>query len=402
MRLVDYWEFSVPVFKRHIPRTLLLTLAIAIGVCSVILLTSLGEGARRFIEQEFSSLGADLLIILPGKKETQGGAPPIYGTTTRDLTLEDVQAIEHISTIDKIAPIIAGTALITFQNRSREVITMGSTPAIFPIRDLTLGEGRALPENSSTQHVPVIVLGSKIKKELFGNQSAVGEWVRAGDYRFRVIGVLEERGESLGLDLRDMAIIPVRSAEMLFNSPALFRVIIQLSQSNSEAYTEQRIRKIIAERHEGKDDISFVSQDSILSAFNSIMLTVTAVVGAIAAISLVVAGVLIMNVTYISVAQRRHEIGLLKALGATGLQVKRIFIGEALLLTTAGSVIGMLLAFSGIEFVRWYWPDFPIAATWWAVISAIVTAFIMGALFSWLPAAKASKLDPILAMRGFS
>lgn len=400
MRLVDFWQYSVPVFKRHKSRTLLLTLAIAIGVSSVILLTSLGEGARRFIDNEFSSLGSDVLIILPGKKETQGGAPPIYGATPRDLTLEDTQAIAHINTIDRIAPIVAGTALITFENRSREVITLGSTTDLFPIRNLSLDAGKPLPKSANNSHIPVIVIGAKLKQELFGNRSAIGQWVRAGDYRFRVIGVLQERGESLGLDLRDVAIIPVRSAEMVFNSPALFRVLIQLTQANSEQYTEKRIRKIIAERHEGEDDISFISQDSMINAFNDIMTTVTAIVGAIAAISLVVAGVLIMNVTFISVAQRREEIGLLKALGASKRQVKRIFIGEAMLLTSAGTTLGLMLAFIALSLTGWYWPNFPIASTWWALLAAIITAFSMSFLFSWLPASKAAQLDPILALRG--
>lgn len=401
MHLRDYWRYSIPVFMRHKTRTILLTLAVAIGVCSVILLTSLGEGARLFIEKEFSALGSQLLIMLPGKKETQGGAPPIYGTTPRDLTLDDMEAIAHINTIDKIAPIIAGTTLVSYRNRSREVITLGSTPDIFPIRNLVIGRGKKLPVASYDTHSPVIVIGSRLKQELFGNADAIGSWLRVGEYRFRVIGVLAERGESLGLDLRDMVVIPVRSAEMLFDSPALFRVLIQLRHAQSESYTEQRIRKIIAERHEGEDDISFISQDSMLSAFNSILTVVTAVVGAIAGISLIVAGVLIMNVTFISVAQRREEIGLLKAIGATGKQVKGIFVGEALLLTSAGAIGGLLVAFTILQIARWYWPDFPLSPSWWALYLAIATALLVGALFSWLPATKAAQLDPILALRGF-
>lgn len=400
MLLADYWQYSLPVFIRHKSRTLLLMIAVAIGVCSVIILTSLGEGARLFIEKEFSSLGSELLIILPGKKETQGGAPPIYGTTPRDLTLDDMNAVRHINTIKKIAPIIAGTTLIAYQNRSREVITIGSTPDLFPVRNLLIGKGKPLPAAAYQSHTPVIVIGSKLKQKLFGNSSAINQWLRVGEYRFRVIGELAERGESLGLDLRDTAIIPIRSAEMVFDSPALFRVLIQLRHSDSEAYTEQRIRKIIAERHEGEDDITFISQDAMLSAFDSILLTVTAVVGAIAGISLIVAGVLIMNVTFISVAQREGEIGLLKAIGATGKQVQRIFVGEAVLLTSAGSVCGLLVALALIQLARWYWPDFPMTPSWWALSLALITALSVGILFSWIPASKASRLDPILALRG--
>ncbi|MEE4246518.1 MAG: ABC transporter permease, partial [Kangiellaceae bacterium] len=397
MRLIDTIDYSVPVFARHKSRTLLLMLAVAIGVCSVVLLTSLGEGARRFIENEFSSMGSELLILLPGKKETSGGSPPIYGTTPRDLTLDDVKALETISSIERIAPIIAGTSLVGYANRSREVITMGSTADIFPIRNLTIDHGKQLPANSMDRHTPVIVLGSKLKQELFGQKNAIGEWLRVDDYRFRVIGVLRERGESLGYDLRDMALIPVRSAEMLFNSPAIFRALVQLKHAKSEQYTELRIRKIIASRHDGEDDVSFISQDSLLSALDDILTMVTAVIGAIASISLIVAGVLIMNVTFISVTQRRSEIGLLKALGGTAQQVLHIFVGEALLLTFAGTIAGLLLAFITIESAGLYWPNFPIAASWWALIAAIITAMLIGFLFSYFPAKRAAKLDPILA-----
>lgn len=400
MRFLDYWQFSLPVFLRHRTRSSLIVLAVAVGVAAVILLTSFGEGARRFVEQEFASLGSNLLIILPGKKETQGGAPPIYGTSPRDLTIEDVEALEHISSIEYIAPIIAGTSLVSFRNKSREVITMGTTPDIFPIRELTVQSGRILPAAAKTQHVPVMIIGSKIKQELFGASEAVGEWVKAGDFRFRVSGVLTERGESMGLDLRDMVIIPVRSAEMLFNTSGLFRVLIQTSHNQNQEYLEQRIRKIIAERHEGEDDISFVSQDSILSAFNSILTMVTLVVGAIAAISLVVAGVLIMNVLFISVAQRRQEIGLLKAIGATQIEVRNIFLAEAIIMSSLGSLGGVIVGYSAQQVFLFYWPQFPIATPWWALLSALATALSMGVLFSWLPANKASRLDPIIALRG--
>ena len=400
MNIADHWRFSYPVFSRHPSRTLLLISALAIGVAAVIILTSMGEGARRFIDREFTSLGSQMLIILPGKKETTGGAPPMYGTSPRDLTIEDAKAIANIASIDKLAPIIAGTALVSVGATSREVITIGTNGDFMTIRNLQLSSGQPLPANAMDRATPVVLLGSKLVKELFGNQDPNGHWIRLGEFRYRVIGTLATRGESMGLDLRDMALIPVRSAQMLFDSPALFRILAQLKHPNSEAYTEQRIRRLIASRHEGEDDISFVSQDAVLSSFNSIITLVTAFVGAIAGISLVVAGVLIMNVTFISVTQRRAEIGLLKAIGATNTQVKRIFVSEAVLLVAMGNILGLGLATLGIWGARLAWPDFPLIPPWWAVLAAITTAFLVGILFSWLPAKYAAKLDPIMALQG--
>ena len=400
MNWLDHCHFSGQALLRHRLRTLMLLLAVTIGVASVLLLTSLGEGARRFITQEFSSLGNRLLVVLPGRKETTGGAPPIYGTTPRDLTLDDALALSQISTIDKIAPVIAGTALISAGNRSREVITLGSTRAMFDVRNLRVGQGRILPASADHLAVPVCVLGYRLARELFGSTPAVGQWLRMGEHRFRVIGVLAERGESLGLDLRDMALIPVRSAETLFNSPGLFRIVLQLTGTGDEQYTKQRIRQIIRQRHEGEDDVTLISQDAILSGFNKIITAVTAAIGGIAAISLVVAGILIMNVSYISVSQRRAEIGLLKALGASSGEVRRIFLMESLLLASLGALAGTALAYSLVAIARQFYAAVPIAIPWWSTLLAITTALVVGVVFAWLPASRAAATDPILALRG--
>lgn len=400
MRLSDQLRFNFQLLQRHGMRTFLLLLAVAIGVASVILLTSLGEGAKRYVDREFSSLGNRLLIVLPGRKETSGGAPPIYGAAPRDLTLEDADALRRVPGVTAIAPIIAGTATVGLKNRSREVITIGSTPDFFTVRQLKVGKGKVLSARTYSEALATCVLGTKLKKELFGNAAALGEWVRVGDRRMRVVGILEERGESLGLDLRDMIIIPVRTAEQLFNSPGLFRIILDLTENTSIINTEQRIRAIIKQRHDGEDDITLVSQDAMLAAFGNILTTLTLAIGAISAISLLVAGILIMNISLISVSQRRKEIGLLKAIGASSHQVKRLFIGESLLLVSFGSLAGILFAYASILVFATVWANFPLTPPFWAVPAAVLMAFIAGLVFSIVPAKRAAALDPVLAMRG--
>jgi len=400
MRLADHWLFSYQALVRHRLRSLMILIAIAMGVSSVLLLTSIGEGARLFIEQEFSALGTKMLIVLPGKKETTGGSPPIYGTSPRDLTIEDAQALKHISTISHVAPIIAGTASVSNQAISRDIIIIGTNNDMFSVRNLKLQQGKMLPKISETRASQVCILGAKLAKELFKNNSALGKWLRIGEYRYRVIGLLEQRGESLGLDLRDMAIIPVRSAQMLFNSPALYRILLQLKQTEFEDKTIIRVNNIIAKRHDGEADITLVSQDSMVSAFNKILIGVTASIGAIAAISLVVAGILIMNVSYIAVSQRREEIGLLKSLGASAKEVHRIFIISSVVLTSFGTLSGLLFSYSVVFIFQYNFPDIPIAIPWWSTLAAIIMAFVLAILFSWLPANKAASTDPILALRG--
>lgn len=400
MLLLDQLRFNSQLFLRHRVRTGLLLLAVGLGVASVILLTSLGEGARRYVDREFSALGNQLLIILPGRKETTGGAPPIYGTAPRDLTLEDAQALERIPAVRAVAPVIAGTASVALSSRSREVIVLGTTAGIFQVRKMNVAQGEVLPARARSEAMAVCVLGSKLKNELFGNRRAIGEWVRVGDRRMRVIGVLEERGESLGLDLRDMIIVPVRTAEQMFNTPGLFRVLMELDGNADFKRAEDRVKAIIRERHEGDDDITLISQDSMLAAFNNILTTLTLAIAAIAAISLLVAGILIMNISLISVSQRRKEIGLLKALGGSSRQVRQLFLGESLLLVSLGSVAGIVVAWVVVNVLARLWPVFPLAPPWWSIPAAVGTALLSGLIFSLIPARRAAALDPVLAMRG--
>jgi len=400
MQLADHWLFSYQALVRHSLRSIMILLAISMGVSSVLLLTSIGEGARLFIEQEFSALGTKMLIVLPGKKETTGGTPPLYGTSPRDLTIEDAQALKHISSISYVAPIIAGTATVSNQSLERDTIIIGTNNDMFEVRNLKLQQGKMLPKNSETRTSQVCILGSKLAKELFKNSSALGQWLRIGEYRYRVIGLLEQRGESLGLDLRDMAIIPVRSAQMLFNSPALYRILLQLKKAEFEQNTITQVNKTIIRRHDGEADITIISQDSMLNSFNKILVSVTASIGAIAAISLVVAGILIMNVSYIAVAQRREEIGLLKSLGASAKEVHHIFIISSLVLTSFGTIAGIIFSYGLIFIIQHNFPNIPISIPWWSTVAAVFMAFIMAIVFSWLPASKAASVDPILALRG--
>ncbi|MBA6327263.1 ABC transporter permease [Colwellia sp. MB02u-6] len=400
MNLADHWLFSYQALARHRLRSTMVLLAIGMGVSSVLLLTSIGEGARLYIEQEFSALGSKMLIVLPGKKETTGSAPPLYGTSPRDLTIEDAQALKKIPSISHVAPIIAGTASVSNQSLSRDIIILGTNRDMFTVRNLTVKQGRMLPENSETRATPVCILGAKLAKELFKKSSPMGQWLRIGEYKYRVIGLLKARGESLGLDLQDMAIIPVRSAQVLFDSPALFRILLQLKQTDFEINTRVNINKIIAQRHDGEADITIISQDAMLSAFNKIIVAVTASIGAIAAISLIVAGILIMNVSYISVSQRREEIGLLKSLGASAREVRQIFIISSLVITSFGSLAGLILSYSLVFIIQTNFPKIPLAIPWWSTIAAIFMSFIVALLFSWLPANKAAAVDPILALRG--
>jgi len=373
-------------------------LAMAIGVSSVVVLSTLGEGARKYVTGEFASLGSHLLIVLPGRSETVGGAPPLIGETVRDLTLADAMALERSPAIRRVAPICVGAALVSWNGREREVSILGSTRDFFDIREMTMSYGKFLPEGDPFQGSGVCVLGYRMKEEIFGNVSPLGEWIRIGGSRFRVIGVMAKKGQSLGLDMGDVVLIPVASAQRLFNTASLFRVLVQAEGRDAIPRAKEAILNIIQARHEGEDDITVVTQDAVLSAFDKIFTALTLTVAGIAAISLSVAGILIMNVMLIAVSQRNAEIGLLKAVGATSRQVMALFLSEAAGLSLFGAGLGALVSMAGVWVLDRLFPSFPMSIPLWALAAAILTALVTGVVFGVLPARRASRLDPVSAL----
>ena len=398
MKTFDVLRFSFRAATGYPARTLLTLLAMAIGVGAVILLTALGEGARRYVTREFTSLGTHLLIAIPGRSETTGGPPPMLGETPRDLTLEDALALKRSSAIRRVAPVAIGSAPVAWQQREREATIMGSTAEMFDIRQLSMAQGRFLPAGNPSRGSAVCVLGYKIKSELFGNSSPLGEWVRIGGRRFRVIGVMAAKGQSLGLDMGDIAIIPVASAQMLFNTSSLFRILIQAGGREAVPRAKKAILQIIQDRHEGEDDLTVITQDALLKTFDRIFNALTLTVGGIAAISLAVAGILIMNVMMISVSQRKTEIGLLKAIGSPRSQILRLFLSESAVLSLIGSFLGVVLALVGTWASLRFYPNFPVTIPWWALTAATVVGLLTGLVFGVLPARRAAGLEPVEAL----
>lgn len=398
MRSRDLIRFSIRASSGYPTRTLLMLLAMAIGVASVILLTALGEGARLYVTREFTSLGTNLLIVLPGRSETTGGPPPLLGETPRDLTLEDALSLRRSSAVRRVAPITVGSAPVSWKYRDREVTILGSTPDLFDIRHLSMAQGRFIPSGDPTRGSAVCVMGYKLKKELFGNDSPLGEWARIGDRRFRVIGVLAQKGQSLGLDMGDVVVIPVASAQALFNTSALFRIMVQANSRDVIPKAKKAILSMIRERHEGEDDITVITQDALLSTFDRIFKALTLSVAGIAGISLAVAGILIMNVMLIAVSQRTTEIGLLKAVGSPGRQILSLFLAESVILSIIGATFGLVIAFSSTWALARAFPSFPFTVPMWALGAATGVSVLTGLVFGVLPARRAAKLDPVQAL----
>ncbi len=398
MQISDILSFSLRAATANRSRTLLMLLAMTIGVSSVVVLISLGDSARRYVIGEFAALGTNLLVVLPGRSETTGGPPPLLGETPRDLTLNDAMALSRTATVRRIAPIIAGSAPVSVGHLEREMLVIGGTSELFEIRHLSLSQGSFLPPGDSTKAQAVCVIGMTGRQELFGRQPALGQWLRIGDRRFRVIGVLASSTVSLGEDLGEMVIIPVAAAQSLFNTSSLFRILVEATSPEGMEQTRQFILETIRDRHEGEDDVTVITQDAVLTTFDRIFKALTLSVAGIAAISLVVAGIMIMNVMLVAVSNRRAEIGLLKALGASRRQILTLFLTESTLLSLTGAGIGLILALFGMRLAAFLFPQFPLQLAPWASAIALAVALITGIIFGLLPARQAAELEPALAL----
>ena len=397
----DVLRFSWRALRGFPSRTLLMLIAMAIGVSAVVLLTSLGEGARRYVTGEFASLGTNLVIVFPGRSETAGINPStLMGETPRDLTLDDAQALLRGYSVRRIAPINVGSADVSWQSRSREVVILGSNHDLLNIRHWKVEQGRFLPQTDLDRATPVAVIGSKIRNELFAAKRALGEWIRIGDRRFRVVGIMGSEGRSIGVDVQETIIIPVASAQQLFNTSSLFRILVEAKNRDAIEPAKQFVINLLQERHQGEKDVTVITQDAVLQTFDRILGALTYAVGGIAAISLAVAGILIMNVMLVAVSQRTAEIGLLKALGAAPRQIVLLLLTEAVMLSALGATAGMLLGQIGSYFIRVAFPVLPAYAPSWAFVTALAVALLTGLVFSLVPARRAARLDPVLALSG--
>lgn len=399
MRFADTLRFARDAAAGYPVRTALSVLAMAIGVAAVVLLTALGDGARRYVVGQFSSLGTNLVIVLPGRTGTGGFNPATAITSTpRDLSIDDAAAIRRAPAVLRVGPLAVGTSEISFGGRLREVMVAGTSHEYFAIRNFDVAQGQPLPDEDWQRASPVVVIGAKIREELFGNTQALGQLVRVGDRRLRVVGVLKPVGQGLGMNTDELVIVPVALAQAMFNSNTLFRVLIEARSRDAIPQARDQALAILKQRHRGEEDVTVITQDAVLATFDKLLGALTLAVAGIAAISLAVAGILVMNVMLVAVTQRTGEIGLLKALGAPARTIRLAFLTEAAMLSAVGALVGYLLGQAGAFVLRQVFPVFPAYAPDWAVIAGLGTAIGTGLLFGFLPARRAALMDPVQAL----
>ncbi len=399
MRTADLLAFAVGAARGNRVRTALLMLAMAIGVAAVVTLTALGDGARRYVVREFSAIGTNLVIVLPGRTETGGINPGSFvSSTPRELSIDDALALLRAPAVQRVAPLAVGNSELSVGGKLREGMVVGSTAEFLDVRQFKMAQGQFLPREDWNRGSQLMVLGAKLRAELFPSEAALGRFVRVGDRRFRVIGVLAPTGSGLGMNTDELAIVPVSLAQAMFNTNTLFRILVEARNRDAIEPAKRQVTQIIQQRHDGELDVTVLTQDAVLATFDRLLGTLTLAVAGIAAISLGVAGILVMNVMLVSVSQRRSEIGLLKALGASGGTIRLAFLAEAALLSSAGALFGYALGLAGAALIRALYPVFPAYPPDWAVLAGLGTALATGLLFGVLPARSAARLDPVTAL----
>jgi len=399
VRALDVFGIAAGALRRHRRRTVLCLLGTAVGVAAVIVLVGLGEAGRDFVRSQFEVLGTDIVAVLPGKVETSGGLPG-FGGVPNDLTIADARALQRgVTQADLVAPVFLGNENVGYRDLARRSIVFGSTAEILPIRDLEVRVGSFLPDEPWERGSSVAVLGPELAERLFGIESPLGKLVKVGAWRLRVIGVLGTQGSHFGIDMDQAIFVPVATAMRMFDRSSLFRIVLQARPGFSTDTVEQRTAAILHARH-GEEDFTITTPDAIMSALAKVLGVLTLALSGIAAISLGVAGIGTMNVMLVSVSERTPEVGLFEALGATRRQILALFLAEAALLSSAGGLVGLAGGSLALRSVELFLPSFPAHAPLWAALAALGLSLVVGTVFGFWPAWRATRLDPVAALAG--
>jgi putative ABC transport system permease protein len=397
MLFPDLIRLTTSSFLAYRMRSFLTGSGIAVGITAVILLTSIGEGLHQFVLAEFSQFGTNLISIQPGKTQTQGGNVGIFGSV-KTVSIEDAEALRHLPNVEYVDPSVSGNAEVRFNGKTRRTMVIGGGHDLPRVMSSRVQTGSFLPDEDPSQARAQVVLGSKVRQELFAGQNPLGSYLRIGGQRYRVIGVMESKGQILGFDMDDTVFIPAARALELFNRPGLMEIHLSYHASADLNSVVRSITALLKERH-GREDFTLVPQEKALEVMGSVLDVITFAVGALGGISLLVGGVGILTIMTMAVSERTAEIGLLRALGAQEKQVLMLFLGEAMLLSALGGLAGLALGIGIAQGLHWLFPALPVHTPWLFAVLAELSAVSIGLTAGVMPARRAARLDPVEALR---
>jgi putative ABC transport system permease protein len=393
----DLMRYTLGSASAHKMRSGLTALGIGIGVTAVVLLTSIGEGLQHYLLVEFTQFGTNIISVSPGKSTTFGGSTAAFNTT-RPLSLADAEALNRVPYVTQTNGSVMGNAEVEGNGRSRRSQVGGAGPHMPLVLSFKVTLGEFLPPDDQAAPRPFAVLGSKMRNELFGSRNPLGERIRVGGSRFRVIGVMESKGTILGFDLDDMVYIPTARALELFNKEGLNEINVLYDPAASTEEVVAGIRRMMIARH-GGEDFTITTQQQMLEVLGSVLNILQIAVAGLGGISLLVGGVGIFTIMTIAVRERTSEIGLLRSLGAVRGDVRRIFLVESILLAGLGGVGGLACGGLIVEAIKLFIPALPLRYSIPYALAAEITAVLIGLLAGVVPAQKAANLDPVNALR---
>ncbi len=398
MLIQDFLPFTASSIIAHRMRSFLTALGIAVGIAAVILLTSIGEGVHQFVLSEFTQFGTNLIGIAPGKSSTRGGPSASVINSVRPLSIEDAEALRRVPHVEYVDPSAQGNADVEADGKSRRVTVYGVGHEMAQTFRMKVKAGSFLPPDDPSAARAFVVLGAKVKQELFGTANPLGTRIRIGSERYRVIGVMEAKGQVLGFDLDDTVYIPVSRALELFNRAGLMEIHLTYRSNAPLETVVEGIKKVLLARH-GREDFTITPQQKMLEVMGSVLDVLTFAVGALGGISLLVGGVGILTIMTMAVTERTSEIGLLRSLGAKRSQILALFLGEAALLAAVGGVAGLALGVGLAQLLHAAFAALPVHTPWSYVVLAEGIAVTIGLLAGVLPARRAAMLDPVEALR---
>ncbi len=400
--LLFTFKLALKSIMRNKSRTFLTMLGIIIGVSSVVLLTSIGTGLKIYIEQQFQSLGSNTIYVAPGNPLGASGGPTsqaaVIERSKRTLKKRYLNQVlrENRDLIRSGVASLMSSGTAKYKTKEEKATFYGAMTDYAKITHLKLKAGRWFAKDDDQRSRRVVVLGNNIGEKLFGTVDPVGKKIKLSSKSYRVIGVLESRGGGFGgPSWDDFVYLPFATLSRDFNIDTIKAFLFQAKDKTKTDETIKAIKKTLL-KSMTEDDFSVFDQTQILSTVNGILNVLTLGLGGIAAISLLVGGIGIMNIMLVSVTERTREIGLRKAIGATPNLIMLQFLIEAILLSVIGGLIGLVLAYVGSLLIK---PYFPAQVTWQAVILAFGVSTVVGLIFGVMPAKRAAKLSPIEALR---
>ena len=397
MLYADLLTLSFRTVTSHKLRSSLTALGLIIGIAAVVILTSIGRGIHTFVLAEFTQFGTNLVSVNPGKKTTFGLSGATI-STVRPLTIADAVSLSKLENIIAVVPVLQGNARIEAGNKQRRTNVLGVGSEVPEVWRIKTTSGRFLPAGEQSNPRAFAVLGNKSASELFGTSSPLGKRIRIGSDRYRVIGVMEKKGQLLGFDMDDTIYIPAVKALELFDRESLMEIDLLYKSSASVATIEKSIKRLLIARH-GTEDFTIITQNQMLEKMDSILNILTMAVAALGGVSLLVGSVGILTIMTIAVSERISEIGLLRALGAERRTIFQLFLCEALALSAAGGICGVLLGVAIVQILDTALPALPVQIAWAYIAIAFVVSLLIGMVAGVVPAIKAARLEPLEALR---